>query len=45
MDLYAWIATRASPEVAMGYLERVEAFCGRLGVGSERGHPRDDVRS
>jgi hypothetical protein len=23
----------------------VEAFCGRLSVGSERGHRRDDVRS
>lgn len=43
--LYDWIAVEASPQVAMGYLERVEAFCGRLNVGSERGHRRDDVRS
>lgn len=45
MELYDWIATQASPQVAMGYLDRVEAFCGRLSVGSERGHRRDDVRS
>lgn len=45
MELYDWIAAQASHRVAMGYLERVEAFCGRLSVGSERGHRRDDVRS
>jgi toxin ParE1/3/4 len=27
-DLYQWIAHRASPEVALGYLERVEVFLG-----------------
>ncbi len=25
-ELYDWVAARASPDVAMGYLERVEAF-------------------
>lgn len=43
-ELYDWIAGRASPQVAMGYLERVEAFLGGLSVGSERGHLRGDVR-
>ena len=44
MELYEWISAEASPEVAMSYLERVEEFCGRLSMGSERGHRRDDVR-
>lgn len=43
-QLYDWIAGQASPTVAMGYLERVEAFCGRLSVGSERGQLRSDIR-
>jgi toxin ParE1/3/4 len=45
MELYDWTATQASPQEAMAYLDRVEAFCGRLSMGSERGHRRDDVRS
>ena len=44
IGLYDWIAAAASPAVAMGYLERVETFCLRLGVGSERGYRRDDIR-
>ena len=44
MELYDWIATQASPSVAMRYLTRVEAFCRRLSVGSERGHRHDDIR-
>lgn len=43
-ELYGWIAGRASPGVAMGYLERVEDFLSGLSVGSERGHLRSDVR-
>lgn len=43
-ELYDWISRQASPIVAMGYLERVEAFCRRLSVGSERGHLRPNVR-
>lgn len=42
--LYDWIAGQASPHVAMRYLERVEDFLGRLGVGSERGTLRTDIR-
>lgn len=42
--LYDWVAGQASPEVALRYLERVEAFVRGLRVGSERGHLRDDVR-
>ncbi len=44
MELYDWIAAQASPQLAIAYLDRVEAFCGRLCVGSELGHRRDDVR-
>lgn len=40
VGLYDWIAEQASPSVAMAYLDRVEAFCLRLGIGSERGHLR-----
>lgn len=43
-ELYDWVAAQASHQVAMGYIERVEAFCRRLSVGSERGQLRSDVR-
>lgn len=42
--IYDHIAGAASPGVALGYVERIERFCERLSVGSERGHRRDDVR-
>ena len=42
--LYDWIAERAGPAVAIGYVNRVEAFCRKLSVVSERGSRRDDVR-
>ncbi|MEM6440663.1 MAG: type II toxin-antitoxin system RelE/ParE family toxin [Pseudomonadota bacterium] len=43
--LFEWIATAsASPTTALRYVERLEAFCARLEVGSERGLRRDDVR-
>ncbi len=35
-ELYDWIAAQTSHQVAMGYLDRVEAFCGGLSIGSER---------
>lgn len=43
-DLYDWIAGRASPQVAIGYLERVEDFLRGFGLASERGTLRNDVR-
>ncbi len=42
--LYSWISERAGANVAIGYIERIEAFCSRLSIGSERGQPRDDIR-
>lgn len=44
VSIYDWIAEAASPAVAIGYIDRVEAFCLRLGIGSERGHLRQDIR-
>lgn len=44
IGIYDWIAEAASPAVAIGYIDRVEAFCLRLGIGSERGHLRQDIR-
>ena len=43
--LYDWIAGRASPEVAMAYVERLEAYCVGFDLASERGHRRDDLRA
>lgn len=44
LALYDWIAGMASPEIAMAYLQRLEAFCLRLNFGSERGQQRNDIR-
>ena len=43
--LYDWIAEAAGPPTAMGYLERLEDFCIRLDLASERGQVRDDIRA
>lgn len=42
--LYDWIAARAGPTIAIGYIDRLEAFCVKLAIGSERGSARSDVR-
>ena len=44
VGLYDWVAQEASAAVALAYLERVEAFCGRLAIASMRGLARDDIR-
>ncbi|MEO1724953.1 MAG: type II toxin-antitoxin system RelE/ParE family toxin [Pseudomonadota bacterium] len=43
LSLFDWIAVAASPQSALSYLERLEAFCERLERASERGHRRDDI--
>jgi toxin ParE1/3/4 len=43
-ELYRYIATQASPEVAYQYTEAVIAFCEGLSQFPERGTPRDDIR-
>lgn len=44
LEVYDWIAKAGDPETAMAYVERIESFCLRLDIASERGSLRDDVR-
>jgi toxin ParE1/3/4 len=44
LDLYQTIAGAASPTVALAYIERIEGFCLRFDLASERGQRRDDIR-
>ena len=39
-----WIAERAGVEVALGYIERLEACCAGLEFSAERGQRRDELR-
>jgi toxin ParE1/3/4 len=43
-EIYDWVALPASPDVALRYIERLEAFCRRLSGGGERGRVRSDIR-
>lgn len=42
--LYDWIASVAGPTVAFRYIKRIETFCMRLDLASERGVLREDIR-
>ena len=42
--LYDWIAEAGSPDIALAYVERIEAFCKGFDLASERGSLRDDIR-
>lgn len=42
--LYDRIAEAAAPATAIGYIDRIEAFCSGLSVASERGQLRNDIR-
>jgi toxin ParE1/3/4 len=42
--LYEWIASQASPRVSLRYAERLKSFLDRLGLASDRGHQRSDIR-
>jgi toxin ParE1/3/4 len=44
LAIYDWIATAASPAVALSYAERLEAWCLDFDLASKRGHARDDVK-
>jgi toxin ParE1/3/4 len=44
LQIYDWIADKTAPDVALAYVVRVQEFCQRLEVGSERGRSRDDIR-
>lgn len=45
LHLYDWIAGVAGPVVAIGYIERLEAYCLSLELASERGRRCDDIRA
>ncbi len=45
LALYEWISTKASPDVAMAYINRIERYCREFDLASERGHLRDDIRT
>lgn len=42
-EIYDWIAEKASPQIAITYIDRIEAYCLRFELASERGHRRDDI--
>lgn len=44
ISLFDWIARSSGPEVAGGYIDRIEAFCVGLGRSPHRGHLRRDIR-
>jgi toxin ParE1/3/4 len=44
IDVYDWIAEAASPEIALAYVERIEAYIDGFDLASERGSKRDDIR-
>ena len=42
--LYDWIADAAGPATALGYIERLEAYCLGFDLASERGQARENIR-
>ncbi|MEJ5083350.1 MULTISPECIES: type II toxin-antitoxin system RelE/ParE family toxin [unclassified Ochrobactrum] len=44
LALYDWIAERASPNVALDYLDRLESYVLGFDRASERGTLRNDIR-
>jgi toxin ParE1/3/4 len=44
IDLADWIAERAGVDVALNYVERLEAYCADFEIASARGQRRDDIR-
>jgi toxin ParE1/3/4 len=41
--LYDYIANSSGPEIAIGYIRRIEEACMRLATFPERGRRRDDI--
>jgi toxin ParE1/3/4 len=39
-----WIAERAGVDVALAYIDRLEAYCNGFEFAAERGQRRDDLR-
>ena len=44
MALYDWIAERASPDTALGYIDRLENYIRGLEYASEHGTLHNDIR-
>ena len=44
LSLYEWIADAASPDIALGYIDRLESYVRGFDLASERGVRRDDIR-
>jgi len=42
-EIYDWIAAKAGFQIAISYIERIEAYCLGFELASERGHRRDDI--
>lgn len=45
IDLGDWIAEHAGTDVALNYIERLEAYCSTFEFSGEGGQRRDDIRS
>lgn len=44
LQLYDWIHERAGGEIALSYVERLEAYCLGFEISSHRGQRRDYIR-
>lgn len=44
-DLLDYIGHRASPSIAMGYIQGIVSYCESLSTFPHRGNQRDDVRA
>ena len=44
VQIAEWITDAAGPIRALAYIDRLEAFCGKLELASERGSLREDIR-
>jgi len=44
-DLYQYIASEASPSIALRYTEAIVSYCESLSIFPQRGMKRDDVRA
>ncbi len=43
-SLFDFIAVRSNDQTALNYISRIEEFCNGLGLASERGTLRNDIR-
>jgi toxin ParE1/3/4 len=44
LAIYQFIAERAGPTLALGFIERIEAYCRSFDIAPVRGTRRDDLR-